>query len=299
ALEIAPGELDETNPVEQTLVTQTDGSVVWKDRTNGTSGITGSIFFAGDDGEGVGAPVTNNTQLFWDANESKLFVGPQNNTTGDVKLNVGGTTRTQGLKNSNGSAGTPSYRFTENLGTGMFLADSDGVLGFSTANNEAMKIDENQNVGIGPDFEGNIGARLHVDGNIWADGEVRISGDFVANDLTTVVPDYVFQKYFLGKSKLKTDYNFKSLKEIESFVKKYHHLPGIKSAAEVKKDGSWNLSASNLQNLEKIEELFLHTIEQEKKIEQLQSEKESLAKEVKALRNDIDEIKAMLKKSEL
>ena len=72
-------------------------------------------------------------------------------------------------------------------------------------------------------------------------------------------------------------------------------MPGIKSAEEVKKDGFWNLSESNLQNLEKIEELFLHTIEQEKKIDQLKNENESLSAELQSLRKDMEEIKALLK----
>jgi hypothetical protein len=133
--------------------------------------------------------------------------------------------------------------------------------------------------------------KLHVEGNVQINGELWIG-------TTQVMPDYVFEKYFLGNSNLKANYNFQTLSEIESFVKKHHHLPGIKSAAEVKKDGLWNLSESNFQNLEKIEELFLHTIEQEKKIKKLQSEKEALAEELKSLRKDLDEIKTMLKKSE-
>ncbi len=132
---------------------------------------------------------------------------------------------------------------------------------------------------VNPDF----GAQ-----NIITTGSVTVGG-------AVVHPDYVFQNYFIGNSEIKKDYNFKSLKEIESFIKKHHHLPGIKSAAEVKKDGFWNLSESNLQNLEKIEELYLHTIEQEKKINRLQSEKEILSDEVQALRKDLDEIKAMVK----
>ena len=133
-------------------------------------------------------------------------------------------------------------------------------------------------------------------------GNTTITGDLtVSNSVTVgatlVHPDYVFQKYFLGNSILNENYNFQTLAQIEEFAKKYHHLPGIKSAAEVKKDGFWNLSQSNLQNLEKIEELFLHTIEQEKKIQDLKSENEALAKELKILKTDMEEIKALIKKT--
>ena len=122
---------------------------------------------------------------------------------------------------------------------------------------------------------------------------LSVQADILMNG-NTVVPDYVFQKYFLGNSDLKENYNFQSLVEIEAFIKKHHHLPGIVSAKEAKAAGQWNLSQSNLENLEKIEELFLHTIEQEKKIDQLKTENESLSAELQSLRKDMDEIKALL-----
>jgi len=125
--------------------------------------------------------------------------------------------------------------------------------------------------------------------NIITNGTVTVGG-------AVVHPDYVFEQYFNGFSKLKADYKFQSLEEIDAFVKKYHHLPGIKSAAQVKKEGTWNLSESNIQNLEKIEELYLHTINQEKEINRLKSEKETLAKELAVVKKDIAEIKALLKK---
>jgi len=268
-------------PTEQAVKTYVDTQV---GAATGHTGTTGSIFFADTDN----TPTENNSQLFWDNVNNKLYLGPQISTTGDVKLNVNGTTRTQGIKNSSGSAGTPAYRFTDNLDTGMFLADASGILGFSADNQEAMRIDISQNVGIGPTFASGtaIAARLHVDGDI--------RGDDIFTNGTQITPDYVFQKYFLGNSILKDNYAFQTLAQIEDFIKTNHHLPGIKSAEEVKQDGFWNLSESNLQNLEKIEELFLHTIEQEKKIDQLKTENESLSAELQSLRKDMDEIKALL-----
>jgi len=124
--------------------------------------------------------------------------------------------------------------------------------------------------------------------------DITATGQIYSDNEIAPIPDYVFQKYFLGNSDLKENYNFQSLVEIEAFIKKHHHLPGIVSAKEAKAAGKWNLSESNLQNLEKIEELFLHTIEQEKKIEQLKTENESLSAELLSLRKDMDEIKALL-----
>ncbi|SHF67087.1 hypothetical protein SAMN03080594_106119, partial [Arenibacter palladensis] len=140
---------------------------------------------------------------------------------------------------------------------------------------------------VNPNF-GNQNITTSGNLNITGTGTVTVQG-------TTVHPDYVFQKYFLGNSVLKESYDFKTLAQIEAFVKKYHHLPGIQSSAEIKAQGFWDLGQASKLNLEKIEELFLHTIEQEKKIDQLKYENQSLSAELQSLRKDMEEIKALLK----
>ena len=83
-----------------------------------------------------------------------------------------------------------------------------------------------------------------------------------------VAPDYVFKNYYTGKSILKPDYQFLSLKEIENFIIENHHLPRLTSAKEIEKEGLF-LKKMNLLLLEKIEELTLFAIEQQKEIEAL------------------------------
>lgn len=89
---------------------------------------------------------------------------------------------------------------------------------------------------------------LTVNGTIHAK-EIRI-------DLTGSLADYVFEP----------DYTLMPLSEVESFVKANKHLPEIPSAAEVKENG---LSMGEMQNklLQKIEELTLYVIEQQKQLE--------------------------------
>ncbi|MBR3518916.1 MAG: hypothetical protein IKN77_02200 [Paludibacteraceae bacterium] len=79
--------------------------------------------------------------------------------------------------------------------------------------------------------------------------------------------DYVFED----------NYNLKSLKEVESYVKENKHLPGIPSAAEISQNG---MSVSEMSNLllEKVEELTLHLIQLEKENEALKAKVESLDK---------------------
>ncbi len=83
-----------------------------------------------------------------------------------------------------------------------------------------------------------------------------------------VAPDYVFESYFLGASELNPLYRRLSLDETAAFVKTYHHLPGIPSAKALEEEGL-ALKEMNLLLLEKVEELMLHTIEQQKQIDAL------------------------------
>jgi len=77
-----------------------------------------------------------------------------------------------------------------------------------------------------------------------------------------VVPDYVFEE----------EYDLKSLKEVESYIENEGHLPGIPSAEEIKENGGYLQSEMTMKLLEKIEELTLHTIQQQKEIEILKKQ---------------------------
>lgn len=76
--------------------------------------------------------------------------------------------------------------------------------------------------------------------------------------------DYVFAE----------DYQLMPLQEVEEFVTKNHHLPGVPSAEEVKKNGI-DVATMDAKLLEKIEELTLHMIALEKKYNDLKKELEA------------------------
>ncbi|MRN15941.1 hypothetical protein D1000_03675 [Riemerella anatipestifer] len=137
---------------------------------------------------------------------------------------------------------------------------------------EKMRITSKGNIGIG--IQTPI-EKLEVAGNVKATGFIGANA--------AIFPDYVFQKYYTGTSSLKADYNFKTLSQVEDFVKTNGYLPGYKSAAEIKKQGYIDLMATQLTNVEKIEELYLHSIEQEKKIEAQQKQIEELKSLVQEL----------------
>ncbi|MDM9632736.1 hypothetical protein, partial [Robiginitalea aurantiaca] len=195
------------------------------------------------------------------------------------KLDVEGQIQARsGFASTEGSVGNPGYGFYTNgdTDTGMFRA-AENQLAFSTDGTEAFRINASQNIGIGI---ATPTERLHVNGNILASG--------------SITPDYVFEKYFDGKSGRNPEYKLYKLEEIESFIRKNHHLPGVPSAKEVSEKGGIVLNRATEINLEKIEELFLHTIEQKRRIDILETDKKTLEKEVSLLKTRLERIERLL-----
>ena len=118
-----------------------------------------------------------------------------------------------------------------------------------------LVVNKSGNVGVGtltPD------AKLAVNGDIHAK-EVRV-------DVTgALAPDYVFEK----------DYELPSLTEVHAYIKLHKHLPEVPSAMEMEEQGL-ELKAMNLLLLKKVEELTLHAISQEQKIDALEKAMKTL-----------------------
>jgi hypothetical protein len=77
--------------------------------------------------------------------------------------------------------------------------------------------------------------------------------------------DFVFEK----------DYKLMPLSELEKFIKEQKHLPEVAPAKEMEKNGT-ELGDLNSKLLQKMEEMTLYIIEQNKKIEALQEKIEKL-----------------------
>ncbi|WP_172284660.1 cell wall anchor protein [Chryseobacterium sp. LAM-KRS1] len=91
----------------------------------------------------------------------------------------------------------------------------------------------------------------------------------VENPATNGWADYVFKK----------DYKLRSLEDVEKHISEKGHLPNIPSAGEVEKNGI-NLGEMDAKLLEKIEELTLYSIEQNKTLKQQSDKIEKLEKQL-------------------
>lgn len=122
-------------------------------------------------------------------------------------------------------------------------------------NNNTLVISNNGKVSIGTDNFDATDYRLYVKNGIKTEKikvEVASSSGWA---------DYVF----------KEDYTLMSLKEVESFIEENGHLPNIPSAEKIVEEGGFELKEMNVKLLEKIEELTLYIIEQNKRIEALEA----------------------------
>ncbi|MBO3697853.1 hypothetical protein [Roseivirga sp. E12] len=164
--------------------------------------------------------------------------------------------------NNNSTDVIGSIFFQNNVGSAAKIitetseANNNGVFKIQTANG------------------GSLGDRLTIDRH----GKTVINGNLESKKVKVTatpgsVPDYVFAN----------DYKLRTLTELENYINTNRHLPNIPSAKEVEKNGQ-DVGGMQLKLLEKVEELVLYTIEQQKQLERQQKEIEALKEQVKSLK---------------
>jgi hypothetical protein len=144
-------------------------------------------------------------------------------------------------------------------------------LGISVGGKQAIFIPTSGNVLIGKNTQTNTAYILDVNGNVRASKVV----------VNTTGADFVFE----------SGYRLPSLKSVEEFIKAHHHLPGIAPAQQMQKEGV-DVGDNQTKLLQKIEELTLYIIEQQKQISTLQEEN----KKITDLQSQIDRLAAEMHK---
>ncbi len=149
-----------------------------------------------------------------------------------------------GIFFSDGTAGSGA-----NASAGLVIAPFGGGSG--------IRINKNGEVGIGTPLTANTqhNYKLAVNGIIGAK-EVKVE---ITSDAWY---DFVFDK----------NYKLMSLADLEKYLNKNKHLPNVPSATDVDNDGGVLMGDMQAKLLQKVEELTLYIIEQNKRIEELEKQ---------------------------
>jgi len=204
-------------------------------------------------------------------------------TAPSAKFHINGTIRFQGLANDNildrvlvsdangniayrtaaslGSSGTAVWNYGGNTVTTLktFGTIDNLDLPIMTNNIERMRVSNTGALLIGTTTTPASEAKLAVKGSIYAQ-KIKVTQQAWA--------DFVFAD----------EYRLRPLNEVEQYIKLHQHLPDVPSAAEVERNGV-DLGGNQSVLLQKIEELTLYLIEQNKKLERQQKEIEDLKKD--------------------
>lgn len=118
---------------------------------------------------------------------------------------------------------------------------------------------------------GNIGiGTINPDQKLTVNGKVKCEEVIVVVD----VADYVFEE----------TYPLKKLEEVEEYIKENKHLPNVPGKKEVDANG-YEVGLMTNKLLEKVEELTLYMIEQNKEIKMLQEENKKITSELARLQS--------------
>lgn len=210
----------------------------------------------------IESPTSGKKQFLFFSNGEKVRIG------GDKALRVNGQTLMTGNVNIGGASNST-----------LTVRHVNGKEAASSAeDNLYLNYNSGKDVLVG--FGGQQ-SNLKVDGDVES-SKVKVTAT------PGSVPDYVFAP----------SYQLRSISELESYIKANSHLPNIPSAPTIEANGQ-DLGNIQLKLLEKIEELTLYTIEQEKKIKAQQDKIASLEadqSEVQDLKQRLAALEALIKK---
>ncbi|MFA8298714.1 MAG: hypothetical protein ACEPOV_00975 [Hyphomicrobiales bacterium] len=168
----------------------------------------------------------------------------------------------------------------------LYFSNSDG--------NKLLTILGNGNIGVGTDkpekgfhvipmafFSDKVGIGvLNPEEKLDVAGNLKVSGTVFADRVSLNIgsfPDYVFEP----------EYKLRSLYDVEAFINQNKHLPGVPSEKEMVK-GGMDLSKMNNLLMEKVEELTLYTIQQQKKLDDQNSKIQLLEQKLDKLSEQLN-----------
>lgn len=100
---------------------------------------------------------------------------------------------------------------------------------------------------------------------LWVEKGV-VAEDLAIGNRAIWLADYVFAD----------NYKLTSLEELKAYIKEHKHLPNVIGQKELDEQGFYRINEMLIGQLQNLEELLLHTIEQEKKIKTQKEENKAL-----------------------
>ncbi|WP_426479057.1 hypothetical protein ACP3T3_06295 [Chryseobacterium sp. CBSDS_008] len=138
---------------------------------------------------------------------------------------------------------------------------------------------------IGKDYNNNIVSFYPADKKTVFYGNMALYGKLESKEIkVTLTPtaDFVFEE----------NYNLPNLEEVAKHIKEKKHLPEIASAKVMEREGV-NVGEFQIKLLQKIEELTLYAIKQERQLKDQQEKIQKLEGENVDLKNAVSEIKQL------
>lgn len=288
---------------DRIIVSSTGGQL----KTLATSAFATSNIYTGDGSivSGNRTVTVGNNSVSFTGNSNSVVIA-NNGTQG--RLSATGTVRGS-LAAIGGLNSIEIYADNSNLAqinasgtglTGLSLGTMTATpLTLKTNGSARMTVTSTGDVAIGtttaPSFT--VGATT-VQPKLHIAGDVSTTGKYYTTNSTYA--DYVFEKYFNGSSNINPNYEFKSLNYVKDFIKANNHLPGVESINDLAKTGNgytFDMTKLAVQSLEKIEELYLHTIEQQDKMDAQQLEINQLKKEAEETKQRLEKLEKVLVKN--
>lgn len=219
---------------------------------DGSSGFTPQTYdLAANEANFFIRDVTNGSRLFFRAQPS----APENSiyiaNDGDLGFGTNSPEASVHIRRTSASVGVDMLKLESNDILEMIFENNSAtaavnVFKFVHAGNEFRLLNQ--------DTPGTKEFALDANGNLSLLGNLTVN----TGGTPSSFPDYVFEE----------GYNLMPLSEVENFIAENGHLPRIPSAADVAENGI-NVSELQIALLEKVEELTLYTLAQQKRIDEL------------------------------
>ncbi len=206
-------------------------------------------------------------------NIERLSILPTGNvgigtTSPSAQFHTTGTVRLAGLTNDS----TKTRVLVSDTSGNLFYRSASSISGHWLYNNGVV-YDSADAIAIGTSNP--QGYKLAVNGTaIFTKVKVKTAGTW---------PDYVFRN----------GYTPPDLKDLEQYLRTYHHLPGIASEADVQQNGI-DLGDQQPGILKKVEELTLYLIEQNKQLAEQNRQLQQQNTQLQDQQRQIDELKKLL-----